>query len=229
MFRGVFVTGTDTGVGKTVVCAALMHRYRSLRSRPDASRITVRYWKPVQTGIERDDDTREVQHLGGCSPRELLRDGVRLRRPLSPHLAARLSGVTIDVQTLLDGLAAQPPSSRWIVEGAGGALVPINESELMTDLMVRLALPLVVVARTRLGTINHTLLTLEALAARSLAVAGVVMVGRQNLENRRAIETYGRVRVIGELPRLDPLTPRALGRWAASQLDPAGRLQKWMR
>lgn len=228
MFRGVFVTGTDTGVGKTVVCAALMHRYRSLRSRPDTSRITVRYWKPVQTGVERDDDTREVQRLGGCSPREILRNGVRLRRPLSPHLAARLSGVTIDVQTLLDGLAVQPPS-RWIVEGAGGALVPINESALMTDLMVRLALPVVVVARTRLGTINHTLLTLEALAARSLAVAGVVMVGRRNLENRRAIETYGRVRVIGELPRLDPLTPRALARWAAAELDAAGRLQEWMR
>jgi len=229
LFRGVFVTGTDTGVGKTVVSAALMHRYRSLRPRPDTSRITVRYWKPVQTGIERGDDTREVQRLGGCSPHEILREGVRLRRPLSPHLAARLSGVTIDVQTLLEGLAAQPPSSRWIVEGAGGALVPISESELMTDLMVRLALPLVVVARTRLGTINHTLLTLEALAARSLAVAGVVMVGRRNLENRRAIETYGRVRVIGELPRLDPLTPRALARWAASELDAAGCLQEWMR
>ena len=229
MFRGVFVTGTDTGVGKTVVSAALMHRYRSLRPRPDTSRITVRYWKPVQTGIERGDDTREVQRLGGCSPHEILREGVRLRRPLSPHLAARLSGVTIDVQTLLEGLEAQPPSSRWIVEGAGGALVPISESELMTDLMVRLALPLVVVARTRLGTINHTLLTLEALAARSLAVAGVVMVGRRNLENRRAIETYGRVRVIGELPRLDPLTPRALARWAASELDAAGCLQEWMR
>ena len=84
-------------------------------------------------------------------------------------------------------------------------------------------------ARTRLGTINHTLLTLEALAARSLVVAGVVMVGRRNLENRRAIETYGRVRVIGELPRLDPLTPRALARWAASELDAAGRLLEWMR
>jgi dethiobiotin synthetase len=229
LFRGVFVTGTDTGVGKTVVCAALMHRYRSLRARPDTSQITVRYWKPIQTGVERDDDTREVQRLGGCSPHEILRNGVRLRRPLSPHLAARLNGVTIDVQTLLDGLAAQAPSSRWIVEGAGGTLVPINESQLMTDLMVRLALPVVVVARTRLGTINHTLLTLEALRARSLAVAGVVMVGRRNLENRRAIETYGGVRVLGELPRLDPLAPRALARWAVAELDAAGRLQEWLR
>ena len=116
LFRGVFVTGTDTGVGKTVVCAALMHRYRSLGSRPDTGRITMRYWKPVQTGIERDDDTREVRRLGGCSPREILLDGVRLRRPLSPHLAARLSGVTISVATLLDGAcsaaAVQPLDRR---------------------------------------------------------------------------------------------------------------------
>jgi dethiobiotin synthase len=229
LFRGVFVTGTDTGVGKTAVCAALMHRYRSVRPGSDATGTIVRYWKPIQTGVERDDDTRDVRHLGGCSAREILRDGVRLRRPLSPHLAARLNGVRIDVQTLLDALAEQPPSSRWIVEGAGGVLVPINESQLMTDLMVRLALPVVVVARTRLGTINHTLLTLEALAARALAVAGVVMVGRRNPENRRAVETYGRAPVIGELPRLDPLTPRALARWAASELDTAGRLQEWMR
>ncbi len=127
-------------------------------------------------------------------------------------------------------LAAQPPSSRWIVEGAGGVLVPLNESALMTDLMVRLALPVVVVARTRLGTINHTLLTLEALAARSLAVAGVVMVGSaQSSKTGARSKRYGRVRVIGELPRLDPLTPRALARWAASELDAAGRLQEWMR
>jgi dethiobiotin synthetase len=137
--------------------------------------------------------------------------------------------VTISVATLLDALAREPPSSRWIVEGAGGALVPLNETELMTDLMVRLALPVLVVARSRLGTINHTLLTLEALAARSLAVAGVVMVGGQNVENRRAIETYGGAGVIGELPRLNPLTPRALARWAASDLDAAGRLEEWMR
>jgi dethiobiotin synthetase len=228
LFRGVFVTGTDTGVGKTVVCAALMHRYRRVGSAPD-SRMTMRYWKPIQTGIERTDDTGEVRRLGRCAAHEILWDGVRLRRPLSPHLAARLSGVTISVATLVDGLARQPPSSGWIVEGAGGALVPINESELIIDLMVRLALPVLLVARSRLGTINHTLLTLESLAARSLAVAGVVMVGGRNPENRRAIEMYGGVRVIGELPRLEPLTPRSLARWATTELDPPASLLEWIR
>jgi dethiobiotin synthetase len=152
-----------------------------------------------------------------------------LPRPLSPHLAARLHGETIRVQALLDMVAAQPPPSRWIVEGAGGVLVPINESELMVDLMVRLGLPVLVVARARLGTINHTLMTLEALSARSLAVVGVVMVGARNRENRRAIETYGRVRILGELPRLDPITPRAVARWASAELDAEARLLEWMR
>ena len=206
-----------------------MHRYRSVRSASGSRLIPLRYWKPIQTGGDRDDDTSEVRRLGSCRPHEILRDGVRLPRPVSPHLAARLNGETIDVQALLDTLGTQPPFSRWIVEGAGGVLVPINESQLMVDLMVRLGLPVLVVARARLGTINHTLMTLEALSARSLAVAGVVMVGTRNQENRRAIETYGRVRVLGELPRLTPITSRALARWAASELDAEARLLEWMR
>ena len=86
VLRGVFVTGTDTGVGKTAVCAALMHRYRG-----DGS---LRYWKPIQTGVEQDDDTREVTALGACSADEVFTGGIRLPRPLSPHLAARLNGTT---------------------------------------------------------------------------------------------------------------------------------------
>lgn len=221
MLRGVFITGTDTDIGKTVVAAALMHRYRA--------RLPLRYWKPIQTGTDRDDDTREVQRLGACRPHEMLRQGVRLPRRLSPHLAARLSGKAIAIQPLVETIAAQSPSSRWIVEGAGGALVPINETEVMADLMAHLALPVVVVARARLGTINHTLLTLEALRARSLVVAGVVMVGTRNEENRRAIASYGRVRVFGELPRLVPLTPKALARWAVSELDAEAHLLEMMR
>lgn len=206
--RGVFVTGTDTGIGKTVVASALMHRYRGL--------LPVRYWKPIQTGIERHDDSREVRRLGACTPDEVLSDGVRLRRPVSPHLAARLNGEKIDLQRLLDTIAAQPPSQRWIVEGAGGVLVPINASELMIDLIVGLGLPVVVVARAKLGTINHTLLTLEALRARAVRVAGVVLVGPPNTDHHQAIESYGRVRVIGDLPRLAPLTPGRLRHWAPS-------------
>jgi dethiobiotin synthetase len=219
--RGVFVTGTDTGVGKTVVSAALLARYRG--------EIPVRYWKPVQTGIEQDDDTEEVARLSGCRDAEVRRSGVRLPRPVSPHLAARLSGVRIALEPLVDVVRSNGADAAWIVEGAGGVIVPINESETMADLMCALGLPVVVAARSTLGTINHTLLTLEALRHRALTAAGVVMVGPPDTENRAAIERYGRASVLGELPRFDNLTPEALQTWASAHLDPEGRLLSVLR
>jgi dethiobiotin synthase len=219
--RGLFVTGTDTNVGKTSVSAALMHRCRS-----DAA---VRYWKPIQTGIEDSDDTAEVARLGTCGPGEVVSWGVRLPRPVSPHLAARLSGETIDVRSLVDFAARQPQDRAWIVEGAGGVLVPVNETETMADLIAALKLPVVVAARASLGTINHTLLTLEALRRRGSHVAGVVMVGDSNPENREAIERYGRTAVLGELPWLTPLASSALSEWSLSSLDPGKRLSEHLR
>jgi dethiobiotin synthase len=221
VLRGLFVTGTDTGVGKTAVAAALLHRYR-----PD---VPLRYWKPIQTGSEQDDDTAEVGRLGRCRADEVLSSGVRLPRPVSPHLAARLSGCTIRLQPLVDSILAEAGPSRWIVEGAGGTLVPVNDSETIADLMISLGLPVVVVAKTTLGTINHTLLTLEALGRRALSVAGVVMVGDRNAENRAAIERHGDVVVLGEMPFFDPLTAERLAQWAEAELDPERRLLELLR
>jgi len=196
--RGLFVTGTDTGVGKTVLSAALMLRY------PEA-----RYWKPIQTGT-RDytaDDTAEVRRLSGG---HVIDEGVRLPDPVSPHLAAQRVEMSIDLDTLVRPVRTTPV----IVEGAGGVLVPLNDSQTMADLMVRLGLPVIVAARSTLGTINHTLLTIEALRVRGLRVAGVVMIGNGNADNRAAIEHYGNVAVIAEMPLFDPLTPESLGAWA---------------
>ncbi len=215
MPRGLFVTGTDTGVGKTVVAASLLHRYRTGR--------LLRYWKPIQTGVESDDDTADVAWMAGCHERELFRHGVRLPRPVSPHLAARLSGCTIDADQLLEAFLRESHDARWIVEGAGGVLVPINDRETMADLMVRLSLPVVIVARTALGTINQTLLTVEALRLRELEVAGVVLVGRQDADACEAIERYGRVAILGQMPTFTPLTFSALATWVP-QLDPTDRL-----
>jgi len=216
MLHGLFITGTGTSVGKTVVAAALMHRYRSI--------APVRYWKPIQTGIERDDDTAEVRRLGACNDDELLNDGIRLAGPVSPHLAAELSQTQIHIQELV-GTVEKFASTSWIIEGAGGVLVPVNETELMIDLLVHLQLPVLVVSRAELGTINHTLLTLEALRARALRVAGVVMVGIRNAGNRDAIERYGNVAVLGEMPDIPNLTPEAVALWANAELDPNGSLQ----
>jgi dethiobiotin synthetase len=190
--------------------------------------LPLRYWKPVQTGIEQDDDTATVQRLS-ASPERVLDAGIRLRRPVSPHLAARLHGSTIEIAPLAATLDAQPASHRWIVEGAGGVLVPLNEGTLLIELIEKLALPVLVVARSGLGTINHTLLTLAALEQRRIRIGGVVMVGVPDAENRRAIEHYGRAEVVGEMPMLDPLSPETIERWAGESLDPAGRLLQCLR
>jgi dethiobiotin synthetase len=217
MLRGLFVTGTDTNVGKTVTAAALLHRYRHI--------VPLRYWKPVQTGIEQDDDTEEVARLVECEAAQ----GIRLHHPVSPHLAAQRCATTITLNAIRTFLPADAHDASWIVEGAGGVLVPLNEHELMVDLVRTLHLPAVVVARSTLGTINHTLLTLEALRGRSLCVAGVVMSGERNPDNRAAIEHYGRCPVLGEMPVFHPLTRAALGEWAAAELDPEGRLLEFLR
>jgi dethiobiotin synthase len=215
MLRGIFVTGTDTNVGKTAVAAALMHRYREFG--------TLRYWKPIQTGIEQDDDTATVQSLG-CAPSEVFQPGVRLHRPLAPYLAAELSGTRITIADLEACIADEPTNARWVAEGAGGPLVPINDKDLMVDLMKRLGMPVLVVARSSLGTISHTLMTLEVLRGRTLNVAGVVMVGESNPNNREAIEKWGDVAVIGEMPLFPKLTADAVSGWAMLDFDTKGQL-----
>jgi len=198
-----------------------MHVLRGGRtgSGGDMAPLPLRYWKPVQTGIEQDDDTQAVRALAQCRDEEVLDAGIRLPRPLSPHLSAQFAGVTLAVDRIVTPIIGEGDLACWIVEGAGGVLVPLNDSELMVDLMVRLGMPVLVVARSGLGTINHTLLTLEALRARRLAVAGVLMIGDLNEYNRAAIESRGNVAVIGQLPRLDPLTPATLNSAATSHID----------
>jgi len=219
--RGLFVTGTDTNVGKTVVCAALMHRYRQ--------HFPLRYWKPVQTGVEEADDTATVRHLGDCTDVEILDQGVRLRHPLSPHIAAELEGETIELARVCRIAAGQSQKFNWIVEGAGGVLVPLNDRALMINLMKILELPVVVVARTELGTINHTLLTIEALKQRELPIVGLVLVGDPQAGTRKAIERHGKVTVLGELPRLNELNSQTLGTWARTQLDPRDQVSKFLQ
>ncbi len=217
--HGIFVTGTDTGVGKTVASAVLLARFRPLAA--------VRYWKPVQTGIEADDDTRTVQELSGAGAEGVAEAGIRLPRPLSPHLSARLAGFDLTIAGILALRPRSADGEAWIVEGAGGVLVPLNQRELMIDLMAHLALPVVVVARSGLGTINHTLLTIEALSSRRLPVAGVIMVGDPNPENRAAIEHVSRVPVVGEIERFPDLSTEAV-QDAAARLDPDGRLTRYL-
>jgi dethiobiotin synthase len=186
----VFVTGTDTDVGKTVVSAWLcLH-------------LEMAYWKPVQTGTDAGSDTRVVAALAGA---QTFPEAYRFARPLSPHAAAAAEGREID-----PGGIALPRSRGLVVEGAGGVLVPLDERETIADLIVRLGLPAIVVARSTLGTINHTCLSLEALRERGAAVAGVILVGPPDPQNRASIERYGKVAVLAELPRFAAVTRAAL-------------------
>ncbi len=196
--NGIFVTGTDTNVGKTIVSAALVCALREKK--------TICYWKPIQTGIETDDDTATVRRLANCSREEIFDEGFRLEKPLSPHLSARLANIEITVEKILNFLPRDEEKHFWIVEGAGGALVPLNEKELMIDLIAALRLPALIAARSGLGTINHTLLTVEILRARGLEISGVVMNGEPNRENRNAIEHFGDVKILAEIPKFQLLT-----------------------
>jgi dethiobiotin synthetase len=220
MMRGLFITGTGTNIGKTVVSASLFHRYRLLTE--------LRYWKPVQTGFPEDDDTATVGRLARCHQREICDDGVRLKQPLSPHLAAAYGGVTLNLEALIEPSRSWPATCRALVEGAGGVLVPLSSTHLMSDLISALAIPSLIVATSCLGTINHTLLTLEALRTRAIGVAGVVLVGEPNADNRRSIETYGNVAVIGEMPRFPTVNCTILKRWAETELDRANILESYL-
>jgi len=183
-------------VGKTLVSALL------------CAALDAIYWKPIQTGTREGTDRATVMRLAELPRGRIIPETYRFAPPVSPHLAARLAGVRIELRKIR--LPRIAPRENLIVEGAGGALVPINGTQLMTHLMKHLRLPVLLVARTSLGTINHTLLSVAALRAARLDLRGVVMSGAPNLENRRAIEHYGDVPVVGSIPLLKKINCAAL-------------------
>jgi dethiobiotin synthase len=191
---GLFVTGTDTDVGKTVAAAWLV------------AKLGACYWKPVQAGNHPEADSAIVRRLSGVPEDRILPEAYVLPEPIAPHEAARRAGTAIDMAKLVP-----PPCDRpLVVEGAGGVLVPLDDKAYVIDLAAELHLPIVLVARSTLGTINHTLLSLEAIRRRGLQLAGVVVNGPETPHNRAAIERYGKVEIIAEIPWLDQLTPATL-------------------
>jgi dethiobiotin synthetase len=193
---GYFVTGTDTNVGKTVLSALLV------------AALDAVYWKPVQTGASEGTDRESVRRWAEVAEDQLPAERYLFDPPVSPHLASREGGIRIALDAF--ELPEAPPGRKWIVEGAGGVMVPLNEHDMMRDLMRQIGFPILVAARTALGTINHTLLTLAALREASLPICGVALVGDENVENRRAIEHYGNVRVVGHIPMLKKIDRVAL-------------------
>jgi dethiobiotin synthetase len=193
------VTGTDTGIGKTIFSAGLVQF------------LDGAYWKPVQAGLDEETDSGTVRRLTGLPANRILPEAWRLTMPASPHLSAERDGVRIDTQALAQ-LPFAPAGTRGplIVEGAGGAMVPLTRETLFIDLFAVWRAPVVLCARTTLGTLNHTLLAIEALRRREIPVVGVALIGHPHEDNPRVIAEMGRVRLLGRLPWLDPLTPRSL-------------------
>lgn len=190
MTKRIIVTGTDTGVGKTVFAAAL------------ASALGAIYWKPIQAGLREETDRQAVLRLSGLSEERVLPEAYRLKTPASPHLAAEIDGVAIDPEALILPNTDRP----LVVEGAGGLLVPLTRDVAYIDVIGRWQAPVVLCARTTLGTINHSLLSIEALRTRGIALLGIVFIGDENAESERIIMEMGRARRLGRLPHLAPLT-----------------------
>ena len=194
MSNDYIVTGTDTGIGKTTVAAMLVLALEAL------------YWKPIQSGTQDGTDAQRVQALTHLPADRLLPEHYVLSQPLSPHRAAELDGVAIDPKNL-----TVPAVERMLViEGAGGLLVPITRQLLQIELFADWDLPVLLCARTALGTINHTLLSIEALRSRRLRLHGLIFVGDDNPDNMRTIAEISGARILGRLPRLESLERVAL-------------------
>lgn len=190
--KQLFVTGTDTGIGKTITSAWLCQHWGAS------------YWKPIQSGLNGLTDSQLVTTL---SPNSRIHpEQYRLQAPLSPHQAADLE----DIKIQLPDFTLPPHESKLIIEGAGGCLVPINWKHTMIDLIQHLGVCTVLVARSGLGTINHTTLSLQALKAAQIPVLGVIMVGEPNPHNREAIEHFGEVPVLAELPHFEEISAEVL-------------------
>lgn len=202
--RGAFITGTDTDIGKTLVSAWLAHFWKA------------DYWKPVQTGAVEGTDFATIAKL---VPDAVIHPPAYVfQAPLSPHEAARRERARIDLSALVPPKTTRP----LVVEGAGGVMVPLNEVALTVDFMERLGLPAIVVARSGLGTINHTLMTLDVLRRRSIPILGVIMNGQKNPANRQAIEHFGGVPVLAELQPLFAVTASVIASLPPPAFAPSG-------
>lgn len=192
----LFVSGTDTEVGKTIVSAMLMAGLKGV------------YWKPVQSGLGDITDTEWIKETTELPDTHFLPETYRLTRPLSPHAAAAHDGIQIELDAFK--IPETKPTGTLVIEGAGGLMVPLNNRHYMADLIKKTNAPVILVTRSSLGTINHTLLSLEYLKQKKINVFGVVMNGDKNQANRDAIEKYGKIKVLAEIEPMPIINKKSL-------------------
>ena len=206
MSRRIVVTGTDTEIGKTVFAAGL------------ADLLGASYWKPIQSGLDGETDSEIVARLGELSEDRILRERYRLKTPVSPHQSAAIDGIHIDAKELV---VPDTNGRPLVIEGAGGLMVPLDPSTLYIDVFARWRIPVVLCARTSLGTINHSLLSIEALRRRDIDLLGIAFIGDSHPESESAICEIGCVQRLGRLPRLSPLSRSALREAFATSFKPS--------
>ncbi|GJL85448.1 MAG: ATP-dependent dethiobiotin synthetase BioD [Micavibrio sp.] len=194
MSQNFIITGTDTDIGKTVFAAMLVQA------------LQANYWKPLQSGIDGGVDTKTVQDLTGLPDAHFLPEKHIFSEPLSPHRAAEIDGVTVDV----DALEVPDSERALIIEGAGGLMVPLSRENLQVNLFKKWQIPVILCARTGLGTLNHTLLSLEALWSRQIKIHGIAFIGEENDDNIRTIANFSKEKVLGRLPQLETLNADSL-------------------
>ncbi|MCH8495564.1 MAG: dethiobiotin synthase [Balneolales bacterium] len=195
-FQPVWVLGTDTEIGKTLASALIQHA------------LEASYWKPVQSGSDNGvTDTMRVKSLSQRPDESFLPERWHLTEPFSPHKSAKIDGVRI---RLADFSWPECRDTYLVAEGAGGLLVPLNDKDLLIDLVAQLSAPVILVCRSSLGTINHTLLSVEALRSRNIPIIGFIMSGRRDADNKQAIEHFSGLECLAEIPYLDDINPRVI-------------------
>lgn len=187
--KGFFVTGIGTDIGKTVVSAILVEALKA------------DYWKPIQAGNLDFTDSDFIKEYT-INHQEIHVEEYLFSEPVSPHVAAELDFNSIDTHHI-----KLPKSNNYfIVEGAGGLMVPLTENYLIKDLIIRLQLPVIVVSISYLGSINHTLLTIEALKQNNIPIAGIIFNNDHNLESENYILNYTGIKLLGKIPKTDTMS-----------------------
>jgi dethiobiotin synthetase len=181
-----FITGIGTGIGKTLISAILTEK------------LNADYWKPIQSGDLETSDSLTIKGLISNTKTVIHPESYRLTQPLSPHLSARLDGIEID----LSKINIPTTSNDLIIEGAGGLMVPLNENELIIDLIKKLNVEVILVSQNYLGSINHTLLSINLLKQYEISVKGIIFNGDENLETERYIQQYAKIKKLGNVPSL---------------------------
>lgn len=203
-----WIVGTGTEVGKTIISALFV------------TGLNASYWKPVQSGLLEGTDTETIKLLCELNDERVIPEVYRFTQPLSPHLSAKIDGKNIDMANFFMPDPTLLPNDSLVVEAAGGLYVPLNNNHLMIDLVQQLKMPAVLVCRSELGTINHSLLSIEALRNRNITIAGFLTNGLKNTDNSEAISSYGEIDFLGHVPKMRIINKKILTiLWNDLQLD----------